>query len=188
MDLPGHGLSSHFPSGMYFSVMDCVFTLRRVVDHLGWNQFILIAHSFGSHIAIYFAALFGDSISRIVLIDIFIAFLIREGDFAAERCLLIFNKLLKGVNKTYPPTTYTRCLKKLCDEGLFKIGVNSARALQTRAFTETQEGFVPNNDSRLKLLMYPLISTNFHNQLIKNVRCYILLISTSDFEQFSSLH
>lgn len=186
MDLPGHGLSSHFPPGVCFSLLDVVCALKQVIDHLHWNQFSLIAHSLGGHVAIYFAALFGDMIHRLILIDVFFAILVPD-DFVLERCLMVFDKILKIESKNKQTFTYDCCLQKLYAERMFELDITNAKALQKRSFTQTANGYIYNNDQRLKLLSYPLITTTFHQKLLKNIRCSLLVISTSAFEPFLSV-
>jgi hypothetical protein len=47
IDLPGHGLSSHYPKGMTYKASDSFFNIHRVQDHLKWEKSTIIGHSMG---------------------------------------------------------------------------------------------------------------------------------------------
>lgn len=62
LDLPGHGLSSHYPkSQFYYVYWDGVILLRRIVKHFKWNkvsEWIKFAHSVQLRSALkYFATI-----------------------------------------------------------------------------------------------------------------------------------
>ncbi|XP_067934114.1 probable serine hydrolase [Watersipora subatra] len=48
IDLPGHGLSSHLPSGIPYSKAIDVQAMRSVIRHLDWQQYHLLGHSMGA--------------------------------------------------------------------------------------------------------------------------------------------
>ncbi|KAG8265131.1 Serine hydrolase-like protein 2 [Homalodisca vitripennis] len=187
VDLPGHGRSSPLPLGLLPSPLHLAWALRRVVDHFQWVRFDLLAHSMGGHVAVYLSALFATSITRVCLIDGFFAHVIPEGDFVLERCQVVLDKLLRHESQTNKHLyTYEESLSKLCRDRQTNLGIESIRALQKRAFSKTTNGYVYNNDSRMKLLTYPLITLDFHLGLIRRMDCRLLMISTSQFEPFLS--
>lgn len=184
MDLPGHGLSAHLPPGLLPSLLDHVTALRHVVDHLQWQQFSLLAHSLGSHVAIYFCSLFGQQVTRLLLIDAFFANIIPEAKFTLERCQVTFDKVSKIDGRTRSTYTYHETLLKLNESRNTKLALHCIKALQKRAFKETESGYISNNDERIKLLTYPLITPDFHISLVKAVDCQVMVISTTEFEPF----
>lgn len=39
VDMPGHGLSSHYPKGQYYHVYwDGIILLRRIINHFSWSK------------------------------------------------------------------------------------------------------------------------------------------------------
>ncbi|CAH2048443.1 unnamed protein product, partial [Iphiclides podalirius] len=71
IDLPGHGLSSHYPTGMlYYIFWDGIAHLRRIVKHYGWSKISLMGHSLGGALSFMYAASFPDDVERIICIDI----------------------------------------------------------------------------------------------------------------------
>lgn len=184
IDLPGHGLSSHFPPGVNFSVLDYIQALKFVADHFNWFQFSILAHSFGSHVSVYFAALFANCVQRVLLIDPFFVHIVPEKRFIMDRFQIVLDKHLNFQEKETKYYSYEECLEKLCEGRQSRFTIKSARVLQTRSFTKTNRGFVLNNDRRLKLLTYPLITPDLHFALVKAVSCPLMIISTSEFEPF----
>ena len=67
-DLRGHGQSDWVSDGDY-GVMDHVYDLTSLVDHLGLGQFTLLGHSLGGNITLRFAGLFPDRIEKLVSIE-----------------------------------------------------------------------------------------------------------------------
>jgi len=67
-DLRGHGESDWVSDGDY-GVMDHVFDLASLVDHLGWDRFTLIGHSLGGNITLRYAGLYPEQIDKLVAIE-----------------------------------------------------------------------------------------------------------------------
>lgn len=67
-DLRGHGESEWVNDGDY-GVMDHVFDLASLVDHLSLEQFTLIGHSLGGNIALRYSGLFPEKVEKLVAIE-----------------------------------------------------------------------------------------------------------------------
>ena len=67
-DLRGHGQSGWVNDGDY-GVMDHVFDLASLVDHLGLEKFTLIGHSLGGNITLRYAGLYPEQIEKLVAIE-----------------------------------------------------------------------------------------------------------------------
>jgi len=67
-DLRGHGQSDWVSDGDY-GVMDHVFDLASLVDHLGLDRFRLIGHSLGGNITLRYAGLHPSKIEKLVAIE-----------------------------------------------------------------------------------------------------------------------
>lgn len=71
IDLPGHGLSSHYPVGMnYYIFWDGIALVRRIVKHFGWEKIKLLGHSLGGALSFLYAASFPDDVSQFISIDL----------------------------------------------------------------------------------------------------------------------
>ena len=67
-DLRGHGQSDWVTDGDY-GVMDHVYDLASLVDHLGLERFTLMGHSLGGNITLRYAGLFPETIEKLVAIE-----------------------------------------------------------------------------------------------------------------------
>ena len=67
-DLRGHGQSDWVTDGDY-GVMDHVYDLASLVEHLGLDRFTLIGHSLGGNITLRYTGLFPDKIEKLVAIE-----------------------------------------------------------------------------------------------------------------------
>lgn len=67
-DLRGHGESDWVSDGDY-GVMDHVFDLASLVDHLGLDRFTLLGHSLGGNIVLRYAGLYPDKIEKLIAIE-----------------------------------------------------------------------------------------------------------------------
>ncbi len=67
-DLRGHGTSEWVNDGDY-GVMDHVFDLASLIDHLQQDRFRLVGHSLGGNIALRYAGLFPERVEKLVAIE-----------------------------------------------------------------------------------------------------------------------
>ncbi|GJQ82508.1 hypothetical protein Trydic_g14494 [Trypoxylus dichotomus] len=70
IDLPGHGLSSHLPETSPIHYVDFLLAYKVVVDHFKRSKYILLAHSFGGALSLFFAQLYPNVISKLIIIDV----------------------------------------------------------------------------------------------------------------------
>jgi len=68
-DLVGHGRSDHRPAGTPFHFVDWVEVVLDAADALGWDRFALLGHSMGAGIATLAAAVAGDRVTRLALLE-----------------------------------------------------------------------------------------------------------------------
>jgi pimeloyl-ACP methyl ester carboxylesterase len=67
-DLRGHGMSDRVSDGDY-GVMDHVYDLASLVEHLDAQTFTLMGHSLGGNITLRYAGLFPEKIEKLVAIE-----------------------------------------------------------------------------------------------------------------------
>ena len=69
LDLAGHGQSQHRPPGYHYHFIDYMGDVVGAADALGWQQFRLLGHSLGGAIAVCAAAVMGERVSKLGLIE-----------------------------------------------------------------------------------------------------------------------
>lgn len=67
-DLRGHGESDWVSDGDY-GVMDHVYDLASLVEHLDAENFLLVGHSLGGNIALRFTGLYPEKVKKLVAIE-----------------------------------------------------------------------------------------------------------------------
>ncbi|XP_043787817.1 probable serine hydrolase isoform X2 [Apis laboriosa] len=71
LDMPGHGLSSHYPKSQYYYVYwDGIILLRRIVKYFKWKKVKLLGHSLGGAISFLYAAFYPDEVEFMISLDI----------------------------------------------------------------------------------------------------------------------
>ena len=66
IDLPGHGFSAHYPTGMNYRFSDTFTTIRYVKEFLNWEKFSLMGHSMGGGVGIWYTSIFPEDIDRLI--------------------------------------------------------------------------------------------------------------------------
>ena len=66
IDLPGHGFSSHYPTGMNYRFSDTFTTIRYVKEFLNWEKFSFMGHSMGGGVCIWYTSIFPEDIDRLI--------------------------------------------------------------------------------------------------------------------------
>lgn len=69
IDFPGHGWSSHLPSGCPYNDVIYLLTVKRILSHFQWKRVSFLGHSMGGAIALYFASLYPDMVDKIISLD-----------------------------------------------------------------------------------------------------------------------
>lgn len=69
LDLPGHGKSDPFPIGIMLQRFHYVAAISMVVDHLGWDKFMYLAHSMASELGLFYNAIYPNRVRKFILLD-----------------------------------------------------------------------------------------------------------------------
>lgn len=75
-DLRGHGYSQVTPTG--YTSENMAHDLKALLEHLGIERPMLVGHSFGADICLYFALLWPECVSKVVAIEPGLAALVEE--------------------------------------------------------------------------------------------------------------
>lgn len=68
LDWRGHGDSDWHPGGHY-DWDDHLHDLEAVVDHMGWDRFVLCGHSLGGRVSTLFAGAHSEKLAGLVIVD-----------------------------------------------------------------------------------------------------------------------
>lgn len=177
VDLPGHGHSSPKPGGMFYHRLDWVADVRRVVRHLGWSAFSVVAHSLGCPVTLAYAGCFPAEVRRIVALD-GIKFVDVPPEDLSENTARAIERLL---NCDIPQLEFRPedAVRRVVDGYGGSVTEESARILMKRGCRPTGNGPLVTfaRDWRLKMcITMPALTREQHRALARNVRCHLMFV------------
>uniref|UniRef100_A0A8D9F3H3 Probable serine hydrolase n=1 Tax=Cacopsylla melanoneura TaxID=428564 RepID=A0A8D9F3H3_9HEMI len=181
LDLPGHGLSSHYPRGLrYDSLFDNVVLLRRIMNHFGWKRISLMGHSMGCNISFIFTALYPKDVNYIIALDS-IAPLGFETDsefvdYQADNLLKFIRYDAMPVNPG--PHGSMKDLQDICiDAHKGSLTEASAKTLMIRGASRLRDNVYKfNRDLKLMAAFLHPPSFELIQVYAKNIKCHYLNI------------
>lgn len=180
IDLPGHGLSSHFPSGLQLHFFDYILALRYIVEEFKWKSFHYMGHSLGGQLGLFYSIVYPDQIQRMILIEGAVPRIIPEANLIARikevQDATIEAKQL-GEDKH---RLYTR------DEVMYALTFNrgvclnnkAAQAIFTRSVSKVEDKFQYNRDFRLKSYVIPLFNFDQISYILSQIKVKTILFIT----------
>ncbi|XP_063982960.1 serine hydrolase-like protein 2 [Diachasmimorpha longicaudata] len=150
IDLPGHGLSSHFPPGMFLDFFNFVMAIHYVLEELNWKRCLYMGHSFGAQLGVMFSILSPNRLEKIIAIDALFS-----KHFAPEalytRTKTIFDTTISAGQKRTPSLhTKEKILETLQNGRQFPLTREAAEALFVRATTKVGDKYRYNRDVRMR--------------------------------------
>ncbi|XP_046387404.1 probable serine hydrolase isoform X1 [Ischnura elegans] len=184
IDLPGHGLSSHFPVGRPIYFMDVLSSVHRVIQWLvskrqGINSVLYVGHSFGGQLGLYLAAVFPECVRKLVVLDAMvpgpthITKFLDKFKSAVGRMEEMEDKIVGSAPPTY---TYEDILKKIKARFYGDLSDEAARILQSRSSRKSGDGYAFTLDQRLKFVVYHPFTKEQQFDLFTKITCPIQLI------------
>ncbi|KAM9362553.1 serine hydrolase-like protein [Symphorus nematophorus] len=177
VDLAGHGLSSHRPPGVSYSLPEYVADVRRVVEALQLKKFSLIGHSMGGDIAGMFTALYPEMVDALILLDAF-GFLPTD---ATEMCkvmrqgmeeLLQYENTAEEKRRIY---TYEKAAERLLAANP-TLSEQSVHILLERGLVQVEGGFILSRDLRVNFKNIVRISLEQGLEMQLRIQASVLVI------------
>ncbi|XP_076642276.1 serine hydrolase-like protein 2 [Halictus rubicundus] len=172
IDLPGHGFSSPFPSGLPLKFFDYVYTILLVLDTLKWKTCIYLAHSFGAHIGTYFGVLYPGRLERIIAIDGFMPLAVKDA-VSCTREMYNLSAYSNVGDTLYTKEEVIYALQYKRKEGL---NTDAAEAMFIRAITKVGNLYKYNRDPRLRLMVRPIFNMQMFAEFWEKFTVPILII------------
>nr|CAH0109488.1 unnamed protein product [Daphnia galeata] len=69
LDFCGHGLSSHYPPGMFLNYYDHVYHVKLVIDYFKWKKVNILGHSMGAITALFFVSMYSELVDKFISLD-----------------------------------------------------------------------------------------------------------------------
>lgn len=185
IDLPGHGFSSHFSSGIPLNYFSYVLSIYHILNELRWDTCIYMGHSFGGHIGTMFSILYPKRIEKLILLDSLISTPTLNKDLVLRLREACDITIKANANKT--PRLYTKeeVLYALRCKRLSALNSEAAEALYERAVTKVNDLYKYNRDVRLNAFVVPFFNVDQLLTCLKEISipCMIIL-SNSQLDMY----
>ncbi|KAG5892195.1 hypothetical protein JTB14_012931 [Gonioctena quinquepunctata] len=182
IDLPGHGLSSHFPPHLPIHSLNYLLVYKHIAKHFG-KKFIVLGHSYGGQLGFLFAQLHPECVEKIIMLDTITLFPVDAKnfkDYLAEKLNDFVHMEEKFSGKQAPIYTYEEAFNRLQNGRNYSaLTSEAAKALLTRAIVETDDGrYRFSLDQRIKSTINVTRDFRYVMDTMKSdpVNCPILII------------
>lgn len=177
VDLPGHGLSGHWPEYQHYHVWAGVEDIEHIIDALGWQACHLLAHSMGAAMATLYAGTFPKRLKSLILIEA-IGPMAGELETAPERLAQAIESM-----KTYSPEQKTRPSSEGFIQarlnGSLKLSEDSAKKIVERGLIQDDLGFAWGNDKRLRYTSMMRLPEDLIVSFIERITCPVMGVFAS---------
>lgn len=193
IDLPGHGLSSHYPQGMsYYIFWDGISVIRRIVKFFQWEKVTLLGHSLGGALSFMYASCFPADVEKLIMIDIAGPTVRDQAKIAASVGPSI-DKMLHyetlSLNKM-PCYEYEEMIDLVVDAYEGSVNRESVKVLMQRGMASApkelhKNGFHFVRDLRLKVASMGMFSADQVLAYAEQIKCEVLNIRGLPGKEFS---
>ncbi|KAK0181795.1 hypothetical protein PV327_004044 [Microctonus hyperodae] len=180
IDLPGHGLSSHFSPGIILDFFNYILTIKYVLAQLQWNKCIYIGHSFGAQLGIMFSIVCPNTLTRIIAFDGLLPRVVTEKNLLSRIKEVNDSVLYHLTEKKTRLYTKIEVLDALQNRRQFTLNKQAALSLFERSVSMVGDMYKYNRDLRIRPFIYPNFSFNQYAELIKHLKLPVLAILATD--------
>ena len=178
IDLPGHGMSGHWPEHAHYHLWAGVEDIELVLDQLGWESCHLLGHSMGAAISTLYAGTFPDRLKSLTLIE---AIGPMAGDFAgAPKRLADAIMSMKSYNPSQKSRGSIEGFVEARMSGHLKLSQESAELIMARSVYEHDDGFSWRNDKRLRYTSMMRLPEELIVSFVSAISCPVLGVFATD--------
>ncbi|KAK0089711.1 hypothetical protein PV325_005858 [Microctonus aethiopoides] len=180
IDLPGHGLSSHFSPGIILDFFNYILTIKYVLDQLQWSKCMYIGHSFGAQLGIMFSIVYPNILTRIITFDGLLPRAVNEKNLLS-RIKQVNDSVLYDLNEK-KTRLYTKIevLNALQNRRQFTLNEQAALSLFERSVSMVGDMYKYNRDLRIRPFIYPNFNFNQYAELMNHLKLPVLVILATD--------
>lgn len=181
IDLPSHGLSSHFQPGVTLSYFTYLLAIKYTLDELQWKHAYYMGHSFGAHLGLLFTMVYPDRIQKLVLIDGIVARPVSNEEIIPK--IQAENKLVIEGYRSNTPRRYTKGEVMYALTNLRKCCLTSeaAEAVFERSVTKVDDDlYCYNRDYRARMPVVPNFSMDQTLYLLRQIKVETLIMMVTD--------
>lgn len=175
IDLAGHGLSSHYPPGVFYTWLSYVVDVLRVAHSLRMTKFSIIGHSMGAHIAGLLSALYPEMVDALVLLDAK-QFVVTDANKTASQMRQGVDEMIRFENlpKKKKVYTYEKALERLLAAN--PLTKQSAQILLERGLVPIEGRFAFSRDLRVNFKDVLRLSKEMASEMLSKTQASVLVI------------
>lgn len=192
IDLPGHGLSSYLPDGMYYHTIDYMYVLILLMKEYNWEKISLLGHSMGGLVAFTFASLYPHKVDLLISFDALKPYIKQPQKVIPDTIKYWDNFVIadeRNRSKHEPPSfTYEECIEKLFVGSSYSIYPKLCHILLKRNLQQSSKypgKYFFTRDARLKYItkiVFPQENNLELAQKIKIPHLFIKAAFSSNYE------
>lgn len=189
IDLPGHGLSSHIPPGLPYYFVDFLTSVLRIIQYFNWKQVILMGHSYGGFVSAFFAAMYPELITKLIMLDI-ITPKMTAPQWTVYTLRFINKKLIESEKfdpLSVPEYSYETIFSKLKKGRATELSDEGAQALLTRFAIKRGDKYSFAFDQRLKSALHPIVTIPHLLEIYSKIQCPLLIVFAEDSKPASEV-
>lgn len=160
MDQPGVGLSSHLPSGTFYTQYSSIIEMRRIAREMKWEKMILLSHSLGAHLSFMYSSIYPHQVESVISIDLAHPLAVQAQNWNISISNSIEDHFKYEDNHEDDPSTNinvrvyseAEAIKRLMDSHSNSLTKASAEVLIKRGARKQRFGYTFSRDLRLRYL------------------------------------
>lgn len=174
LDFPGHGYSDHLPHGMRYNFSELAAVIYGCIRKLKLNHYGLMGHSMGAGAATLAAAVLGEPLKALILLDGIGPISQKPADApdSMRKSILSFHRMAEKKMPIYQ--SRQRAITARMNAG--NIDKESVVKLVKRGLEKTSDGYRWRSDPRLKVPSLHRFTEEQVIEFIKQIECPTLML------------
>lgn len=187
LDFPGHGMSSHLPPGSPYHDIVFIMEIKRLVEYFKLENFIILGHSMGAALGLFFASIFPKIVDTIIAID-----MIKPLSFPAEELakrtsdgIKLFLNLDEKINSKPPVYDHKTAIQKLIEaHSVYGVitpeGAECLLKRGTKQIEDGKEQLYFSRDNRLKAILFCRMDSTALMSYLQHIQCKLCIIKATN--------
>lgn len=178
VDFAGHGKSEHRPKGTYYYYPEYVADIAQLIETMGWTSVVLVGHSMGGMVASGIAAVIGELIDKVVLIEALGIVTTKPEEVTQDlrRSIKSRSRLFRN-KQTVHPSIDSAVEARLA---VSDLQAEHAELLVSRSMVATEGGYTWRSDPALRTTSAIRYSVDQAQALIKSIETETLLLIAAE--------
>lgn len=188
IDLPGHGLSSHYPVGQNYDAFNYINLIRIIQKEYNWDKISLMGHSLGGVLGSLYSCIFADDVDLMIAIDGIVSNIHSNAEILQNQINQFFVYHEKNLSNREPPCySYSDAIKRLCSNPDKSITKDAAKILFRRAAVQSEKypkKYYFRRDAKVKVYTNLVISMELISVYFERLVAPLIFIKAENSEYF----